>query len=106
MDDLVTTKWLAEHLGEKDLKVVDASLHLPTTGRDARTEYEAAHIPGARFFDIDEISDARSELPHMAPPVEKFMSRMRAMGVATGIRLWSMTAWASSRPPASGGSFA
>jgi thiosulfate/3-mercaptopyruvate sulfurtransferase len=53
-------------------------------GRDALAEYEAAHIPGARFFDIDEISDARSTLPHMAAPVEKFMSRMRAMGVGDG----------------------
>ncbi len=53
-------------------------------GRDARAEYEAAHIPGARFFDIDEIADARSTLPHMAAPVEKFMSRMRAMGVGDG----------------------
>ena len=47
-------------------------------------EYEAGHIPGARFFDIDDISDHRSDLPHMAPPVEKFMSRLRAMGVGDG----------------------
>ena len=50
----------------------------------AKAEYAAAHIPGARFFDIDEISDHRSDLPHMAPPVEKFMSRMRALGVGDG----------------------
>ncbi|RMD49965.1 MAG: 3-mercaptopyruvate sulfurtransferase, partial [Alphaproteobacteria bacterium] len=53
-------------------------------GRDPRTEYEAAHIPGARFFDIDEISDSRSPLPHMAPPPEKFIGRCRAMGVGDG----------------------
>lgn len=52
--------------------------------RNAAEEYEQSHIPGARFFDIDEISDTRSNLPHMAPPVEKFMSRMRAMGVGDG----------------------
>jgi thiosulfate/3-mercaptopyruvate sulfurtransferase len=52
--------------------------------RDAKAEYDAEHIPGARFFDIDEISDHRSDLPHMAPPVEKFMSRLRAMGVGDG----------------------
>jgi thiosulfate/3-mercaptopyruvate sulfurtransferase len=52
--------------------------------RDAKAEYDAAHIPGARFFDIDEISDLRSDLPHMVPPVEKFMSRMRSMGVGDG----------------------
>ncbi|APX12839.1 3-mercaptopyruvate sulfurtransferase [Tateyamaria omphalii] len=81
---LVSTDWLAAHLKDPDLRVVDASWYLPDAGRDAREEYEAAHIPGARFFDIDEISDARSDLPHMAPPPEKFMSRMRAMGVGDG----------------------
>ncbi|WP_299744723.1 3-mercaptopyruvate sulfurtransferase [uncultured Tateyamaria sp.] len=81
---LVSTDWLAAHLKDPDLRVLDASWYLPDAGRDARTEYEAAHIPGARFFDIDEISDARSDLPHMAPPPEKFMSRMRAMGVGDG----------------------
>jgi thiosulfate/3-mercaptopyruvate sulfurtransferase len=53
-------------------------------GRDGRAEYEASHIPGARFFDLDEISDLRSDMPHMAPPAEKFISRMRAMGVGDG----------------------
>ncbi|WP_299771099.1 3-mercaptopyruvate sulfurtransferase [uncultured Tateyamaria sp.] len=81
---LVSTDWLAAHLKDPDLRVLDASWYLPDAGRDARAEYEAAHIPGARFFDIDEISDARSDLPHMAPPPEKFMSRMRAMGVGDG----------------------
>ncbi|GHG18592.1 sulfurtransferase [Paracoccus aerius] len=57
---------------------------MPATGRDARAEYDTAHIPGARFFDIDAISDKRSALPHMAPPVEMFISRMRAMGVGDG----------------------
>ena len=52
--------------------------------RDARAEYDQGHVPGARFFDIDEISDHRSVLPHMAPPTEKFVSRMRAMGVGDG----------------------
>jgi thiosulfate/3-mercaptopyruvate sulfurtransferase len=81
---LVSTDWLAAHLDDPDLRVIDGSWYLPSMGRDARAEYEAAHIPGARYFDIDEISDARSELPHMAPPVEKFMSRLRAMGVGDG----------------------
>jgi len=81
---LVSTDWLAKHLKDPDLRVLDASWYLPAMNRDARAEYDEAHIPGARFFDIDEISDARSELPHMAPPVEKFMSRMRAMGVGDG----------------------
>jgi len=81
---LVSTDWLAAHLKDPDLRLLDASWYLPAMGRDARAEYDAAHIPGARFFDIDEISDHRSELPHMAPPVEKFMSRLRAMGVGDG----------------------
>ena len=81
---LVSTDWLAAHLADPDLRVLDGSYYLPDEGRDARAEYEAAHIPGARFFDIDEISDSRSELPHMAPPPEKFISRMRAMGVGDG----------------------
>ncbi len=81
---LVSTEWLAQHLNDPDLRVLDASWYLPDMGRDARAEYAAAHIPGARYFDIDEISDARSDLPHMAPPPEKFMSRMRAMGVGDG----------------------
>ncbi|WP_375551304.1 3-mercaptopyruvate sulfurtransferase [Rhodophyticola porphyridii] len=81
---LVSTDWLAAHLNDPDLRVIDASYYLADMGRDARAEYEAAHIPGARFFDIDEISDHRSKLPHMAPPVEKFMSRMRAMGIGDG----------------------
>lgn len=81
---LVSTAWLAQHLKDPDLRVLDASLYLPEAGRDARAEYDAAHIPGARFFDIDDVSDSRSELPHMAPPVEKFMSRLRAMGIGDG----------------------
>jgi thiosulfate/3-mercaptopyruvate sulfurtransferase len=87
MDDpktLVSTQWLAAHLKDPDLRLLDASWYMPADGRDARAEYEAAHIPGARFFDIDEISDHRSDLPHMVPPVEKFMSRLRAMGVGDG----------------------
>ena len=81
---LVSTEWLAAHLKDPDLRILDASWYLPTLNRDAKAEYRAAHIPGARFFDIDEISDQRSNLPHMAPPPEKFISRMRAMGVGDG----------------------
>ncbi|MCZ0960184.1 3-mercaptopyruvate sulfurtransferase [Paracoccus benzoatiresistens] len=81
---LVSTDWLAAHLNDPDLRILDASWHMPATGRDARAEYDAAHVPGARFFDIDAIADQRSALPHMAPPVEMFISRMRAMGVGDG----------------------
>lgn len=81
---LVSTEWLEAHLKDPDLRVIDASWYMPAEKRDARAEYMDAHIPGARFFDIDEISDQRSALPHMAPPPEKFISRMRAMGVGDG----------------------
>ncbi|MEM8787060.1 MAG: 3-mercaptopyruvate sulfurtransferase [Pseudomonadota bacterium] len=81
---MVSAAWLESHLGAPDLRIIDASWYLPDMGRDARAEYDARHIPGARFFDIDDISDAKSELPHMAPPVEKFISRMRAMGIGDG----------------------
>lgn len=81
---LVSTEWLAAHLKDPDLRVLDASWYLPDMNRDAKAEYDQAHIPGARFFDIDENSDHRSDLPHMAPPIEKFMSRLRAMGVGDG----------------------
>ncbi|MEZ5684686.1 MAG: 3-mercaptopyruvate sulfurtransferase [Paracoccaceae bacterium] len=87
MDDpktLVSTDWLAAHLRDPDLRVIDGSWFLPQMSRDAKADYDRAHIPGARFFDIDEISDNRSELPHMAAPVEKFISRMRAMGIGDG----------------------
>lgn len=81
---LVSAGWLAAHLRDPDLRVLDASWFLPGSGRDAKAEYDADHIPGARFFDIDEITDSRSTLPHMAPPAEKFISRLRAMGVGDG----------------------
>ena len=87
MDDpktLVSTAWLEAHLNDPDLRVIDASWYLPAMGRNGRAEYMDRHLPGARFFDIDEISDQRSNLPHMAPPAEKFASRMRAMGVGDG----------------------
>jgi thiosulfate/3-mercaptopyruvate sulfurtransferase len=81
---LVSTHWLADHLKDPDLRVLDASWYLPEAGRNPLADYKRAHIPGARFFDIDEIADLRSDMPHMAPPPEKFISRLRAMGVGDG----------------------
>lgn len=81
---LVSTDWLGEHLKDPDLRVLDGTWFLPTDDRDAKAAFDAAHIPNARFFDIDDISDHRSEMPHMVPEVEKFMSRLRAMGVGDG----------------------
>lgn len=81
---LVSTEWLAARLDDPHLRVIDASWHMPASGRDARAEYRSAHIPGARFFDLDAISDARSALPHMAPPPDLFASRVRALGIGDG----------------------
>jgi thiosulfate/3-mercaptopyruvate sulfurtransferase len=85
--NLVSTEWLASHLASPDIAILDASWHLPTAGRDAKKEFLAGHIPGARFFDIDELSDTASRLPHMLPAPEKFASRMRKMGVGDGKRV-------------------
>jgi thiosulfate/3-mercaptopyruvate sulfurtransferase len=87
MDPLVSTEWLASELGKSDLRVVDASLFLPDHGRNARAEFEAAHIPDAVFMDLDEIVDTSSGLPHMLPSPEKFASRMQALGLGDGSRV-------------------
>jgi thiosulfate/3-mercaptopyruvate sulfurtransferase len=79
---LVTTDWLAERIGHPKLRVVDASWYLPTSGRDAAAEFEAAHLPGAVFFDLDASSDRRSPLPHMLPSAGEFAERMSALGIA------------------------
>ena len=84
---LVGTEWLAERLQAPDIVVVDASWHLPTAGRDAYAEYLEAHIPGAGFFDIDDIAEHASGLPHMLPSPEAFASRMRRMGIGDGKRV-------------------
>lgn len=84
---IVETDWLAERLDAPDLVVLDASLHLPTTGRNPKAEYLAAHIPGALFFDIEDISDEKNPLPHMLPSTVKFASRMKKMGIGDGMRI-------------------
>ena len=84
---LTETDELARDLDAPDLVIIDASWHMPSDGRNARGEYREEHIPGAIFFDIDEISDTKSSLPHMLPPPEKFSSRMRSMGIGDGARV-------------------
>lgn len=84
---LVSTQWLEDHLNAPDVRILDATYFMPDDERDGRAEYEASHIPGARYFDIDDVADTRSALPHMVPPVEKFISRMRAMGIGDGHRV-------------------
>jgi thiosulfate/3-mercaptopyruvate sulfurtransferase len=84
---LIETNDLARDLGAPDLVIIDASWYMPNEGKNAHAEYLEEHIPGARFFDIDEIADTKSTLPHMLPPPEKFSSRMRSMGIGDGSRI-------------------
>ena len=78
---LVATDWLAERLGHPRLRVVDGSMYLPASGRDASAEYAAAHLPGAVFFDLEASSDRKSSLPHMLPSADAFAERMSALGL-------------------------
>ena len=78
---LITTDWLAEHLGEPGLVVLDGSWHMPDARRDPKAEYAERHIPGAVFFDIDAISDHATSLPHMLPAPSDFATAARRLGV-------------------------
>ena len=84
---IVDTAWLAAHLQTPGLIVLDGSWHLPTAKRDPKAEYLAEHIPGAVFFDIDDLSDEKSSLPHMLPSTIKFSSRMKKMGIGDGMKV-------------------
>jgi thiosulfate/3-mercaptopyruvate sulfurtransferase len=86
-DPLVSTAWLQEHLEAPDVRIVDGSWHMPAAKRDPKAEYGLAHIPGAVFFDIDEISDETSDLPHMLPSPIKFASRVKKLGLGDGARI-------------------
>jgi thiosulfate/3-mercaptopyruvate sulfurtransferase len=87
MDPLVSTDWLAHHLGEHDLTIVDSSWHMPATGRSGRGEYLAAHIPRARFLDIDEVSDTAHPAPHMLPGAQAFGQAMERLGIGSRDRI-------------------
>jgi thiosulfate/3-mercaptopyruvate sulfurtransferase len=87
MDSLVSTQWLAEHLGEPDLVVVDSSWHMAASGRSGHGEYLAAHIPGARFLDIDEVADASNPTPHSLPTASQFGAAMEAIGIGGNDRV-------------------
>ena len=87
MDPLVTAAWLAAHLGEPDLVVFDATKYLPNEGRDGLAEFTRAHVPGARFFDIDEVADQDTALPHMVPTPGRFERLMAGLGVSNASRI-------------------
>ncbi|MBL4803189.1 MAG: 3-mercaptopyruvate sulfurtransferase [Emcibacter sp.] len=84
---LVSTEWLSEHLSAPDIRIVDATWHMPGDERNAYNQYREAHIPGAVFFDINEICDLDNPLPHMLPSAEKMSSRMRKLGIGDGNRV-------------------
>ena len=87
MDDLVSTAWLADALGADDLAVIDASAHLPDAQRDARAEFLAAHIPGARFLDLASFTDAGSPAPSAVPNAAQFAERMAQLGIGPTDRI-------------------
>ena len=81
MDNLVTAGWLSDNLDNLELVVLDASAHLPDAGRDARAEFAAGHIPGARFLDLDSLTDSASAVPKALPTAAQFAARMEALGI-------------------------
>lgn len=87
MENLVTTDWLAAELTAPDLILFDASYYLPSENVDGRARYAAEHIPGARFFDIDEVANPSTTLPHMVPSAARFEHLLGAMGVSNSTRI-------------------
>ena len=83
----VTTDWLAAHLGDPDLVVLDGSWHMPNATRNAQAEYLAGHIPGAVFFDIDGVADNSSDLPHMLPSPADFARMVGALGISDSMTI-------------------
>ncbi|WBV42174.1 3-mercaptopyruvate sulfurtransferase [Pseudoroseomonas cervicalis] len=87
MDNLVSARWLAEQLGQPDLLVFDTTKYLPNEKRDAQAEFAAAHVPGARFFDIDEVADPETNLPHMAPTPGRASRLLGQLGISNNHRV-------------------
>lgn len=98
-----STGWLDRHLADPDVIIVDGTWHLPTTGRVGRKEYEAGHIPGAVFFDIDAIADTTNPLPHMLPHADAFAEAVGALGIDEKQRIVVYDSRVSHRRPACGG---
>ena len=80
---LVTAEWLKVQSAE-EVMIFDATYFLPTMGRDGRSEYNKARIPGAVFFDIDGIKDEASDLPHMIPSAQHYQNAMQNLGLKAG----------------------
>jgi thiosulfate/3-mercaptopyruvate sulfurtransferase len=86
-DSVVSTDWLAAHLDDPDIRVVDGSWHMPQAKRDPAREFAEAHLPGAVFFDVDGIADRSSGLPHMLPSPDVFAKAVGALGIGDGDRV-------------------
>jgi thiosulfate/3-mercaptopyruvate sulfurtransferase len=86
-DSIVRTEWLASHLNDPNVRIVDGSWHMPQLKRDARSDFEKEHIPGAVFFDIDAIADRANPLPHMLPSAEDFGRAVGALGIGSNDRV-------------------
>ena len=82
--NIVSTDWLEQHLEAPDIRIIDSSWYFPQEKRNAEQEFLECHIPGASFFDIDKIKDNDSDLPHMLPPSEMFISTVRKLGIGDG----------------------
>lgn len=79
---IVTGAWLAEHLNDPDVRVVDATWYMPGQNKDQRAEHAARHIPGAVFFDIDDVAQPNTApLPHMVPDEERFAAKVGELGI-------------------------
>jgi thiosulfate/3-mercaptopyruvate sulfurtransferase len=87
MDSLVTTEWLARHLADPDLRILDASYFLPEHDRDAHADYAAEHIPGAAFLDLASFADRGNPLPSMVPSADFAAARLGGLGVARDSRV-------------------
>jgi thiosulfate/3-mercaptopyruvate sulfurtransferase len=83
----VSPQWLAAHLADPGLVVIDGSWYLPAMNRDPQADYRAGHIPGAVRFDIDTVKDRASSLPHMLPSAEQFAEEVGALGVGSDMKI-------------------
>lgn len=84
---IVSADWLRSHLNAPDVRVLDCTYFMPGSPQTGRQAYDAHHIPGARYFDIDDVADSDTALPHMLPLPEKFSSRVRKLGLGDGHRV-------------------
>jgi len=86
-DALVSTEWLAAHLSDPDVKILDCTWHHPSTNLDGRTQYRGRHLPGSVHFDIDHVADKSNPLPHMLPAPADFAIKVGLLGIGRNDRV-------------------